>query len=337
RVMFITTANRLDTIPPALRDRMEIIEMPGYIEEEKIEIARRHLLPRLISEHGLDDASVHITDDAVKVIIRSYTSEAGLRRLEQQISAILRKLAREVAEGKSHNKVVDADALEKLLGPIEVLSELPLHADAVGIATGLAWTPHGGEILIVEATRMRGKGGVRITGQVGDVMRESAQAAMSYVQSQAEALGIDPKDFQRFDIHIHIPAGAIPKDGPSAGVTMTLALASLMTGRPIRHDMAMTGEITLRGRVLPVGGVREKILAAHRTGIRRVIVPERNRKDLLDVPARIQKEMKLVWVEEIREVLEAGLVKRPARSSKPAPGTPSRQEEPEDERSPARA
>ncbi|MEE9230945.1 MAG: S16 family serine protease, partial [Acidobacteriota bacterium] len=196
---------------------------------------------------------------------------------------------------------------------------------------------HGGEILIVEATRMRGKGGVRITGQVGDVMRESAQAAMSYVQSQAEALGIDPKDFQRFDIHIHIPAGAIPKDGPSAGVTMTLALASLMTGRPIRHDMAMTGEITLRGRVLPVGGVREKILAAHRTGIRRVIVPERNRKDLLDVPARIQKEMKLVWVEEIREVLEAGLVKRPARSSKPAPGTPSRQEETEDERSPARA
>ncbi|MCZ6778470.1 MAG: endopeptidase La [Acidobacteria bacterium] len=337
RVMFITTANRLDTIPPALRDRMEIIEMPGYIEEEKIEIARRHLLPRLISEHGLDNASVHITDDAVKVIIRSYTSEAGLRRLEQQISAILRKLAREVAEGKSHNKVVDADALEKLLGPIEFLSELPLHADEVGIATGLAWTPHGGEILIVEATRMRGKGGVRITGQVGDVMRESAQAAMSYVQSQAEVLGIDPKDFQRFDIHIHIPAGAIPKDGPSAGVTMTLALASLMTGRPIRHDMAMTGEITLRGRVLPVGGVREKILAAHRTGIRRVIVPERNRKDLLDVPARIQKEMKLVWVEEIREVLEAGLVKRPARSSKPAPGSPSRQEETEDERSPARA
>ncbi|MEE9231350.1 MAG: endopeptidase La, partial [Acidobacteriota bacterium] len=183
RVMFITTANRLDTIPPALRDRMEIIEMPGYIEEEKIEIARRHLLPRLISEHGLDNASVHITDDAVKVIIRSYTSEAGLRRLEQQISAILRKLAREVAESKSHNKVVDADALEKLLGPIEFLSELPLHADEVGIATGLAWTPHGGEILIVEATRMRGKGGVRITGQVGDVMRESAQAAMSYVQS----------------------------------------------------------------------------------------------------------------------------------------------------------
>ena len=337
RVMFITTANRLDTAPPALRDRMEIIEMPGYIEEEKIEIARRHMLPRLISEHGLDDASVDITDDAVKEIIRSYTSEAGLRRLEQQISAILRKLAREVAEGKTRNNVVDADALEKLLGPVEYLSELPQHEDEVGIVTGLAWTPYGGEILIVEATRMIGRGGVRITGQLGDVMRESAQAAMSYVQSQAEALGIDPEEFQRFDIHIHIPAGAIPKDGPSAGVTMTLALASLMTGRPVRHDLAMTGEITLRGRILPVGGLREKILAAHRTGIRRVILPERNRKDLVDIPARIQKEMKLILVEEIGEVLEAALVKRPARRSKPAPGTPSRQEKPKDERSPARA
>ncbi len=337
KVMFITTANRLDTTPPALRDRMEIIEMPGYIEEEKIEIARRHLLPRLISDHGLDGASVDITDDAVKEIIRSYTSEAGLRRLEQQFSAILRKLAREVAEGKTRNKVIDADALEKFLGPIEFLSELPLHEDEIGIVTGLAWTPYGGEILIVEATRMSGKGGVRITGQLGDVMRESAQAAMSYVQSQAEALGIDPEEFQRFDIHIHIPAGAIPKDGPSAGVTMTLALASLMTGRPVRHDLAMTGEITLRGRVLPVGGVREKILAAHRIGIRRVILPERNRKDLVDIPARIQKELKLVWVEEISEVLEAALVKRSARPSKPARGTPSRQEDLEDDRSPARA
>jgi ATP-dependent Lon protease len=323
-VMFITTANRLDTIPPALRDRMEIIEMPGYIEEEKIEIARRHMLPRLIADHGLADAGVDITDDAVKEIIRGYTSEAGLRRLEQQISAIFRKLAREVAEGKSGRMIVDADSLEKFLGPVEFLSELAQHEDEIGIVTGLAWTPYGGDILFVEATRMSGKGDVRITGQLGDVMRESAQAAMSYVQSQAETLGIDPNDFHRFDIHIHIPAGAIPKDGPS---------------RPARHDLAMTGEITLRGRVLPVGGVREKILAAHRVGIRTVVLPERNRKDLVDVPARIQKELRLVCVEEIDEVFKEALLKRSTPRSKPTRGTPSRQKEPQDdrERSPARA
>jgi ATP-dependent Lon protease len=338
-VMFITTANRLDTIPPALRDRMEIIEMPGYIEEEKIEIARRHMLPRLIADHGLADAGVDITDDAVKEIIRGYTSEAGLRRLEQQISAIFRKLAREVAEGKSGRKIVDADSLEKFLGPVEFLSELAQHEDEIGIVTGLAWTPYGGDILFVEATRMSGKGDVRITGQLGDVMRESAQAAMSYVQSQAETLGIDPNDFHRFDIHIHIPAGAIPKDGPSAGVTIAMAVASLMTRRPARHDLAMTGEITLRGRVLPVGGVREKILAAHRVGIRTVVLPERNRKDLVDVPTRIQKELRLVCVEEIDEVFKEALLKRSTPRSKPTRGTPSRQKEPQDdrERSPARA
>ncbi|MEE9230688.1 MAG: endopeptidase La, partial [Acidobacteriota bacterium] len=335
-VMFITTANRLDTAPPALRDRMEIIEMPGYIEEEKIAIARRHMIPRQLAEHGLGDIEVHITDDTVREIIRGYTSEAGLRRLEQHISTICRKLAREVVEGKTTPKVIDTEALQKLLGPAQYLAEPAEHSDAVGIVTGLAWTPYGGDILVVEATRMRGRGELRITGQLGEVMRESAQAALSYVQSKAETLGIDPVCFERFDIHIHIPAAAIPKDGPSAGVAMTVALASLMTSRPVRHDLAMTGEITLRGRVLPVGGIREKLLAAVRAGLRTVVLPERNRKDLIDMPPRSLKKLKLVWVEEIGEVLDAAVLLAPQRP-KPAK-VPSRQTEPAGgpSRSPAR-
>ena len=339
RVMFITTANRLDTVPPALRDRMEIIEMPSYIEEEKIEIARRHLVPRQIANHGLGGTEVHITDGSMREMIRGYTSEAGLRRLEQQISTICRKLAREVVEGKTKRKVITRNTLGKYLGPPHFLPELAQHSDEVGVATGLAWTPYGGEILFVEVTRMRGKGQLRITGQLGEVMRESAQAALSYVQSNAEALGIVPDEFQSYDIHLHVPAGAIPKDGPSAGVTITVALASLMTGRPVRHDVAMTGEITLRGHVLPVGGVREKVLAAYRAGICTVVLPERNRNDLIDVPARIQKKLRIVWVNEIGEVLEAALLLVLAAKSKIVTGVPVRQAAPVVSRSrpPARA
>ncbi len=337
RVVFITTANRLDTIPPALRDRLEVIEMPGYIEEEKIEIARLHLVPRQVTGHGLTDQQLRITDDAVQQMIRGYTYEAGLRRLEQQISTLCRKVAREVAEGRGKRTVVDAKDLEGYLGPVQYLPELAQHEDEVGIVTGLAWTPSGGEILFVEATRMRGKGELRITGQLGDVMRESAQAAMSYAQSKAELLSIDPEEFERFDIHIHIPSGAIPKDGPSAGVTITLALVSLMTGRPVRHDMAMTGEITLRGRVLPVGGVREKVLAAYRAGISKILLPSQNKKDLVDVPARILKKVQIIWIEEIGEVLAAALLKAPAPRAKQAATVPARPADPSGGRSPARA
>jgi ATP-dependent Lon protease len=337
KVMFITTANRLDTIPPALRDRMEVLEMPGYIEEEKIEIARLHLLPRQIKEHGLSDSQLRITDDAVQQMIRGYTYEAGLRRLEQQISAICRKVAREVAEGKTRKRVVDAADLEPYLGPVQFLPELAQRQDEAGIVTGLAWTPAGGEILFIEATRMLGKGDLRITGQLGDVMRESAQAAQSYTQSKAEQLGIQPEEFEKYDIHLHIPAGAIPKDGPSAGVAMTLALVSLMTGRPARHDVAMTGEITLRGRVLPVGGIREKVLAAYRAGIPTVLLPEQNRKDLVDIPARILKKVEIRYVSEFGEVLETALAKALAQRPKAAPPAPRAAETTGTGRSPARA
>jgi len=318
RVVFITTANRLDTIPPALRDRMEVLEMPGYIEEDKIEIARRHLLPRQTREHGLTDANLTITDDAVQSMIRGYTHEAGLRRLEQQISAICRKVAREVAEGRGKRRTVDRKDIESFLGPVQFLPELAQLSDEVGIATGLAWTPSGGEILLVEATRMRGKGEMRITGQLGDVMRESVQAALSYVQSKAELLKIKPEDFEKLDIHVHVPAGGIPKDGPSAGVTMALAIVSLMTGRPVRHDMAMTGEITLRGRVLPVGGVREKVLAAYRAGIENLLLPSQNQKDLVDVPPRILKKLHIQWIDHIGQVLDAALQKAPSSRSRSA-------------------
>jgi ATP-dependent Lon protease len=337
KVMFVTTANRLDTIPPALRDRMEVIEMPGYIEEEKIDIARLHLIPRQVKEHGLADSQLRITDDAVQQMIRGYTYEAGLRRLEQQISTICRKVAREVAEGRTRRKVVDAADLEPYLGPVQFLPELAQRQHEVGVVTGVAWTPAGGEILFIEATRMPGKGELRITGQLGEVMRESAQAAQSYVQSKAEQMGIRPEEFEKYDFHLHIPAGAIPKDGPSAGVAMTLALTSLMTGRPVRHDVAMTGEITLRGRVLPVGGVREKVLAAYRAGIPTVLLPEQNRKDLVDVPARILKKIQIRYVSEFGEVLEAALAKAPAQRAKVGPPGPRGPEAAGADRSPARA
>jgi ATP-dependent Lon protease len=307
RVMFITTANRLDTIPDPLRDRMEILHLPGYVEEEKLDIARQYLIPRQLVEHGLAKDQLAITDDAVSQIIRGYTADSGLRKLEQQIATICRKFAKELAMGKAKSRTVDGKDLQEFLGPIVYIPEVAERNDEVGVATGLAWTSSGGDILFVEATRMKGGGSLAITGQLGDVMKESAHAALSFVRSHAPALGIEEDAFEKVDIHIHVPAGAIPKDGPSAGVTIATALASLMSQRPVRHDLAMTGEITLRGKVLPVGGIKEKILAARRAGISTVLMPARNEKDLVDIPAHIRKQLKLVFVREVTEVLQAAL------------------------------
>ncbi|MBI4168853.1 MAG: endopeptidase La [Acidobacteria bacterium] len=307
RVMFITTANRLDTIPEPLRDRMEVIHLPGYVEEEKLDIARHFLIPRQLEGHGLTKDRLSITDDAVSEIIRGYTADSGLRRLEQQIATICRKVAKEIALGKGRPRTVAATDVQEFLGPIEHIPEMAERQDEVGVATGLAWTSAGGDILFVEATRMKGNGALAITGQLGDVMKESAQAALSYVRAHSGDLGIDEDVFEKSDIHIHVPAGAIPKDGPSAGVTIIAALTSLMSQRPVRHDVAMTGEITLRGKVLPVGGIKEKILAARRAGIPTVVLPARNEKDLVDIPAHIRKQLKLVFVREVTDVLQACL------------------------------
>jgi ATP-dependent Lon protease len=307
RVMFITTANRLDTIPDPLRDRMEIIHLPGYVEEEKLDIARQYLIPRQLGEHGLSAAQLSFADDALPAIIRGYTADSGLRKLEQQIATICRKVAKAVAMGQTRPRAVAAADLQEFLGPIVHIPEVAERADEVGVATGLAWTSSGGDILFVEATRMKGSGGLSITGQLGDIMKESAQAAMSYVKAHAKELGIAEDAFEKTDIHIHVPAGAIPKDGPSAGVTILVALASLMSQRPVRHDVAMTGEITLRGKVLPVGGIKEKLLAARRAGISTVLMPARNEKDLVDIPEHIRKQLHLGFVREVGDVLEAAL------------------------------
>ncbi|MEK7798611.1 MAG: endopeptidase La, partial [Acidobacteriota bacterium] len=309
RVMFITTANRLDTIPDPLRDRMEILHLSGYVEEEKLDIARQFLIPRQIADHGLTKDHVTFTEDALKEIIRGYTSDSGLRKLEQQIATICRKIAKDVVTGKSRARTVDPKELGDFLGPIVYIPEVAERNDEVGVSTGLAWTSSGGDILFIEASRMKGNGVLSITGQLGDVMKESAQAALTYVKSHSRELEIDETLFEKNDIHIHVPAGAIPKDGPSAGVTIVASLASLMTQRPVRHDLAMTGEVTLRGKVLPVGGLKEKILAARRAGITTVVLPARNEKDLVDIPANIRKQMKFVFVREVGEVLDAALCK----------------------------
>jgi ATP-dependent Lon protease len=307
RVMFITTANRLDTIPDPLRDRMEILHLPGYVEEEKLDIARQFLIPRQIADHGLTKEQIAISEDALKEIIRGYTSDSGLRKLEQQIATICRKVAKEIAMGRPKARTVDPKDLGEFLGPIVYIPEVAERTDEVGVSTGLAWTSSGGDILFIEASRMKGNGVLSITGQLGDVMKESAQAAMTYVKSHSRDLEIDEGLFEKTDIHIHVPAGAIPKDGPSAGVTIVAALASLMSQRPVRHDLAMTGEVTLRGKVLPVGGIKEKILAARRAGIVTVLMPARNEKDLVDIPAHIRKQMKFVFVREVGEVLDHAL------------------------------
>ena len=318
KVMFITTANILDPIPPALRDRMEVIEFPGYIEEEKLGIAKKFLVPRQLEEHGLKPGQLRFTDSALRAMIREYTYEAGVRNLEREIGKICRKVARRIAEGKKAPKVITRQSLVKFLGPPPFSETLAEEEDEVGVATSIAWTEAGGDIMAVEVTIMEGKGALILTGQLGEVMQESAQAALSYTRSHARQLGIQGRyrEFDKLDIHIHVPEGAIPKDGPSAGVTMAAALISALTERPVRRDVGMTGEITLRGRVLPVGGLREKILAAHRAGLKMVVLPKRNRKDLVEIPRKVRNDLKFVFVERMEEVLEVALLEKPKKKSK---------------------
>ncbi len=313
RVMFITTANYVGPIPAALLDRMETIEFPGYIEEEKLEIARRFLLPRQLEEAGLDEDKVVFQDQALQRIVREYTYEAGVRNFEREIGMIYRKVARVKAEGKPYPRRITPSKLEKFLGPPQFFDQEAERKDEVGVATAIAWTENGGEIMPVEVLLMDGKGNLQITGQIGNVMQESAQAALSYLKSRSRQFEIDPKVYENLDIHIHIPEGAIPKDGPSAGITICTALVSAYTGREVRKDVGMTGEITLRGHVLPVGGIREKVLSAHRSGLKTVILPKRNAKDLVDVPKRARSELQLVLVDHIDQVLDVAL--KPAKSN----------------------
>lgn len=310
KVMFVTTANSLSTIPAPLLDRMEVIEFPGYIEEEKIEIANRYLIPRQIEENGIEELGLTLELPALQRIIREYTYEAGVRNLEREISRVCRKVARLKAEGKKYPTSISPDMIEKLLGPQQVFPSEAERTDEVGVATSLAWTETGGEIMAVEVAIIEGKGGLQMTGQMGEVMQESAQAAMTYIKSRATALKIDMDVFERFDIHIHMPEGGIPKDGPSAGITMATAIISALTGRPVFKHVGMTGEITLRGRVLPIGGVREKVLAAHRAGLKTVILPEKNLKDLVDLPKTAKSELKIIPVKHMDDVLDIAIGKQ---------------------------
>jgi ATP-dependent Lon protease len=306
KVMFIATANLLDPVPPALKDRMEVLELPGYTEEEKIMIAKEFLIPKELGEHGLSNDLAEFEEEALQVIVRSYTREAGVRNLEREIAAVCRAIAQEVAEGKTEKTVVKVDDVRRFLGPIKHYSEVAERTKYSGVATGLAWTPTGGDIIFIEATKMKGKGNPPLlTGQLGDVMKESAQAAWSYIRSKAQDFNIPDEIFEKQDVHIHVPQGAIPKDGPSAGITMLVALVSLLTDRPVRNDVAMTGEITLRGLVLPVGGIKEKVLAARRAGIRNVILPKMNEKDLEEVPESIKANMQFKFIERVDEAIDA--------------------------------
>ena len=307
RVLFIATANVLETIPGPLRDRMEIIELTGYTEEEKLQIARRYLVQRQLRANGLEAAQVSITDAALARVIREYTRESGCRNLEREIGALLRRAAMSIAEGKVTSVQIDAAEVAEILGPSRFENEVAQRTSLPGVATGLAWTPVGGDILFVESARLPGSGKLILTGQLGDVMKESAQAALSLVKAQATDFGIDARQFDQSDIHIHVPAGAIPKDGPSAGVAMFVSLASLLRNRAVRPDVAMTGEISLRGLVLPVGGIKEKMIAAARAGIRKVILPARNRRDLEDIPQSARSLLEFVWVEHVSEALEVAL------------------------------
>jgi ATP-dependent Lon protease len=307
KVLFIGTANVVDNIPPAVRDRMEIIEMPGYIEDEKLAIAKRYLLRRQLASAGLTEEQCRIADDVLLAIIRDYTREAGVRNLERQIGAICRYAAMRIAEGDATYVVISVTDLHAILGPKRFEQEIAMRTSVPGVATGLAWTPAGGDILFVEATSVPGRGRLILTGQLGDVMKESAQAALTLVKSRAAEFGIDAIELQKSDVHVHVPAGAIPKDGPSAGVAMFMALTSLLTGRTVRSDTAMTGEISLRGLVLPIGGVKEKVLAAIQAGIATVMLPARNRKDLEDVPEKARSRIRFVWLERVDDAIEAAL------------------------------
>ncbi len=315
-IMFITTANLLDPIPPALRDRMEVIHFPGYTEEEKVQIARNYLVPKQTKEHGLGKTHLKITDDGLQNIIREHTREAGVRNLERKIAAICRQTARRIVEGKTESVKANAKNMHEFLGPAQFSYGMAEEKDEVGLATGLAWTEVGGDVMSVEATVLQGKGDVLLTGRLGDVMKESATAGVSYIRSRADDLGIPPDFNQKRDIHIHVPGGAIPKDGPSAGITMAIALISALTKTPVNREVGMTGEITLRGRVLPVGGVKEKMLAAHRAGLREIILPSENEKDLELVPKKVRSELKFIFVDHMDDVLKAALITPKKRAKK---------------------
>ena len=326
KVMFVATANIMDPIPPALRDRLEVLELPGYTREEKLNISKQFLIPKQLerarprSRGRLARAS---TTRRVAEVIDSYTREAGVRNLERELANVIRAVAVLVAEGKAQPKeTVTVDRIAEFLGPAKHISEVAERTAEPGVATGLAWTPVGGDILFIEATKMNGKGQLVLTGQLGDVMKESAQAALSFIRARARWLGLEENFLEKTDIHVHIPAGAIPKDGPSAGVTMFVAMASLLTGKPIRSDVAMTGEITLRGLVLPVGGIKEKFLAAHRAGIKRVIMPERNRKDVIDIPEQPRKEIEILFVKRMDELLPLVLTEMPKLGMMSSPVLP---------------
>jgi ATP-dependent Lon protease len=308
KVLFITTANLLDPIQPAFRDRMEVLELPGYTEEEKLQIAFRHLIPKQVAENALSPKLIHFTDGAIKKIASLYTREAGVRNLEREIASVCRKVARRVAEGRKSLTVVTAQSIERYLGPPKIFKDQLLQKDQVGIVTGVAWTATGGEILFVEASKMPGKGGLSLTGSLGEVMKESAQAALTYARAHAAEFGIDARIFSQNDFHVHMPEGAIPKDGPSAGVTIATALLSVCTDNKVIWDTAMTGEITLRGNVLPVGGIKEKVLAAQRAGVKKMIMPAANKKDLYDIPKKVIRGMEFIYVEDIKDVFRHALV-----------------------------
>ncbi len=317
-VMFITTANLMDPILSALRDRMEIIEIPGYTEEEKLGIAQKYLIPRQLKEHGITETHIKIADPALRQIVSHYTREAGVRNLEREIANVMRKVAKKVAEGKVQCYQITPGNLNKYLGVPKFQPEAEQEKDEIGVGTGLAWTETGGDVLYIEATSMKGKGQLTLTGHLGDVMKESAQAALSYVRSRETLLGINPDIFSKTDIHIHVPAGAIPKDGPSAGITMATALASLLANIPVRRDVAMTGEVTLRGRVLPIGGLKEKILAAKRAKLSTVILPKRNEKDLEEIPKHLLRGIQFVFAETMDDVIKAALRRPSGPKSKPS-------------------
>jgi ATP-dependent Lon protease len=339
KVMFITTANSAGPIPPALLDRMELIEFPGYIEEEKLEIARRFLIPRQLEESGMEEKKIQFPDQTLQRMVREYTYEAGVRNLEREIGRVCRKLARMVAESKGGSQArsrpyptrITPASLERFLGPPQFFNLEAERQDEIGVATAIAWTENGGEIMPVEVLLMEGKGNLQITGQIGNVMQESAQAALSYMKSRSEQLELRSDIYDNIDIHIHIPEGAIPKDGPSAGITICTALVSAFTGREVRKDVGMTGEITLRGKVLPVGGVREKVLAAHRAGLKTVILPKRNEKDLVDVPKRARNELKIVLAEQVDQVLQVALRAEMSKKSPKISTRPRRPKKSENE------
>ena len=316
-IMFITTANRIDKIPGPLRDRMEVLEFSGYIMEEKLQIAIDHLLPKQIKEHGLRKKEIKFSDESICLLVESYTREAGVRNLERQLANVCRKVAREITDGKVKSIKVTPEKVYEYLGPIKFISEIAERTQQPGVVIGLAWTAFGGDILFIEATKMPGKGALKLTGKLGDVMKESVQAAYSYVRANAHKLGLDPTFYKKMDIHVHVPAGAIPKDGPSAGVAMITALVSLLTDKPVKDRLGMTGEISLRGNVLPIGGLKEKSTAAHRAGLTHILAPAQNEKDLVDIPKKVLKDLKISFVKDVSEVLKLALGLEGRKPQKP--------------------